>query len=98
LVPNTPPLKDVLAWLSSKKHEINITHLNYALIKYPKMGESHEPYQVKVILEFTAPTPTIAREFYDSLLQDDRLVNTKQVVTWDASQNTYKVSFIVRAQ
>lgn len=96
LVPNTPPLKDVLAWISSKKHEINVTHLNYALIKYPRLGESHEPYQVKVILEFTAPTPAIAREFYDSLLKGDPMVNSKQVVTWDAQQNSYKISFFVR--
>jgi len=98
LVPTTPSVTDILAWISSKKQEIEVIRLHYALVKYPKLGEKLEPYQAKVELEFNAPSPTVAREFHDSLLKGDPLVNSKQEVTWNVSQNLYKTSFYLRSR
>lgn len=98
LMPTVPSVADLLSWISSKKQDIDIIHLHYTLVKYPKLGESVEPYQAKVELEFNAPTPTIAREFHESLLKTDPLVNTKQEISWNVSQNHYKVSFYLRAK
>lgn len=98
LVSTMPSVSDVLAWISSKKQEIEVVRLHYALVKYPKIGEKQEPYQVKVDLEFNAPSPAIAREFHDSLLKKDPFVNSSQEVTWTISQNLYKTSFCLRPQ
>jgi len=57
-----------------------------------------ESYQAKVELEFKASTPTLAREFHESLLKDDSFVNTSQEVTWNASKNLYNASFYLRSK
>lgn len=98
LASTMPSVTDVLAWVSSKKQDIEVTHLSYTLVKYPKLGEKLEPYQVRVELEFNAPSPAAAREFHDSLLKGDPLVNSSQEVTWNISQKLYKTSFYLRAQ
>jgi hypothetical protein len=98
LAPTVPSVADLLAWLSSKKQEIDVVRLHYALVKYPKLGEGTEPYQAKVELEFNAPSPTTAREFHDALLKDDPFVNNKQEVSWSVEQNRYKTSFYLRSR
>lgn len=103
-----PTVSDLLAWLSThptltssdgkKKQEIDIKSVKYRLYKYPKLGESLGPYAVKVDLEFTAETPRIAREFHDSLLKGDAIVNEKQEISWHSQQNTYITSFEMRVK
>lgn len=98
LIPTSPSVTDVLAWISSKKHEIEVVHLHYTLVNYPKLGESFEPYQAKVDLEFNAPSPKVAREFHVSLAKEDPFIDPKYEVIWNVSQNLYKTSFYLRTQ
>ena len=98
LLPNTPSVADLLGWMASQKQEIEVINLHYRLVNYPKIGETLESYQAKVELEFKASTPTLAREFHESLLKDDSFVNTSQEVTWNASKNLYNASFYLRSK
>src|SRR6185503_3194124 len=72
LMPNTPRVSDVLAWLSQHKavvgnsldqQPIQIDSFSYTMVKRPDQTKKLEKYQVKVELEFTSPTPKQAREF-----------------------------------
>lgn len=74
-------VSDVLAWISNKQEAIEVVHLHYSLVKN----------EVKVDLEFTAESPTVAREFHDMLL-NEKLKD----VTWNVSQDKYKTSFYLR--
>ncbi len=98
-----PTVSDVLAWLSThptlsdsegeKKEEIEIKSVRYQLYKYPKLGESKDPYLARVELEFTSTSARLAREFHDALLKGDRLVNPKKEIKWVSQSGTYFTSF-----
>lgn len=98
-----PTVSDVLAWLSThpvlndpeggKREELEIKSVRYQLYKYPKLGESKDPYLARVELEFTSTAPRIAREFHDALLKGDRLVNAKKEIKWISQNGTYFTSF-----
>ncbi len=93
-----PKVSDVLAWLSTHPklliHSgIEIQKVHYSLVQYPKLQQPGAPYQVKVDLEFTASTPTAAREFHDALLRGEGPVDAKQKISWTVHQNVYHTSF-----
>ena len=92
LQPNVPRVSDVLAWLSThanlaaKVPESNswqplmqIESFNYTLVKRPELSKKQEKYQVKIDLEFSSPTPKLAREFHDALIAPNDLVDPKGI-------------------
>lgn len=83
---STPKVSDILAWLSSKKDEIDIFHLRYTA------------YPARVELEFTAPSPTIARALHEELLKGDPMVDPKGDIEWQVSADSYRIAFSLRKQ
>jgi type IV pilus assembly protein PilM len=103
LHPNVPSVSDVLAWLSDhpslttedgrQKEGIEIKSVRYRLTKYPKVTEPSLPYLGQVEIEFIAQTPRFARDFHESLLKGDSIVNAKKEIKWHTEQQTYYTSF-----
>ncbi|MBA3958083.1 MAG: pilus assembly protein PilM [Parachlamydiaceae bacterium] len=105
-LPNTPRVSDVLAWLSThpvatgKSHDgqppLQIESFNYAMVKRPEQKKPQEKYQVKVELEFSSPTPMIAREFHDALIAPNDIVDPKGEVKWSSNRGKYRTSFFLK--
>jgi type IV pilus assembly protein PilM len=109
LLPNTPRVSDVLAWLSThtnvvgkdEKTEallpiIQLENFSYVMVKRPDQTKKQEKYQVKVEIEFTSPTPKQAREFHDALIAPNPLVDPKGEVKWTANKGKYRASFFLK--
>jgi hypothetical protein len=96
LSPNIYLVSDVLAWLSSRKENIDIKYVHYNLIKCPTLEEKNVPYLVKIDLEFTASTEAAAREFHGTLKKQTSFINTSKEILWAVSQDVYKTSFYLR--
>lgn len=110
LQPNTPRVSDVLAWLSNhplvkKTAEddegrpvpaFQLENFSYTMVKRPEPKKINEQYQVKVELEFSTPTPMIAREFHDSLIAPNDIVDPKGEVKWSSNRGKYKASFFLK--
>jgi type IV pilus assembly protein PilM len=112
LLPNTPRVSDVLAWLSThpnvvlktteQTHETNdqtllqIESFSYALVKRPELSKKQERYQVKIELEFSSPTPKLAREFHDALITPNDFVDPKGEIKWNSNRGKYRTSFFLK--
>jgi type IV pilus assembly protein PilM len=106
LFPNTPRVSDVLAWLSSHPSfqcpegkecpQVTIENFSYAMVKRPEMNKKNEKYQVKIDLEFTTSSPTIAREFHDALITPNDFIDPKGEIKWNATKGKYKTSFFLK--
>ncbi len=109
LMPNVPTVSDVLAWLSTHpnvvakdpktgtvKPLLEIENLNYAMIKRPDQTKKQEKYQVKVEIEFSSPTPKLAREFHDALIAPNAFVDPKGEVKWSTNRGLYRASFFLK--
>ena len=96
LVPDVPPVRDVLAWLGTLQESIEVVHFRYSLVQYPQAGAKEQPYKAKIDLEFTAPNPAVAHRFHQAVEKNPTLVDKKQKVEWTAQQNSYKISFVLR--
>ena len=53
-------------------------------------------YQVKVDLEFSTSSPRIAREFHDSLIAPNDLIDPKGEVKWSSNRGKYRTSFYLK--
>ncbi len=109
LLPNTPRVSDVLAWLSQHPQVvqpaergkpgyplISLESFSYSMVKRPDQTKKQEKYQIKVELEFTAATPKLAREFHDALLAPNEFVNPKEEIKWNSSRDKYRTSFFLK--
>lgn len=108
LLPNIPLVSDVLAWLSTHpsfvgKQEndllapgLQIESFSYMLVKRPEPTKKQEKYQVKVELEFSSPTPKIAREFHDALIAPNEIVDAKGEIKWNSNKDRYRTSFYLK--
>jgi type IV pilus assembly protein PilM len=107
LQPNVPLVSDVLAWISSHPSFINkqekadsgsmrILHFSYNMVKRPEPTKKQEKYQVKVELEFSSPTPKMAREFHDALIAPNDMVDPKGEIKWNANRDVYRTSFYLK--
>lgn len=109
LLPNVPTVSDVLAWLSTNSNVVakdpktgilkpllQIESFNYSLVKRPDQTKKQEKYQVKVELEFSSPTPKLAREFHDALIAPNALVDPKGEVKWSTNRGLYRASFFLK--
>ena len=97
-----PKVSDVLNWLKDlpfyeeAKPTLEIKSLRYELVSLPRLEATHNPYLAKVEVEFLSPSRAIARQFHEYLLKGDLLVNPKEEITWEASENSYKTSFFLK--
>jgi type IV pilus assembly protein PilM len=109
LQPNVPTVSDVLAWLAThpnvvasgvKKGEssslLQIENFSYSMVKRPDQTKKQEKYQVKVEMEFSSPTPKLAREFHDALIAPNALVDPKAEVKWSTNRGLYRASFFLK--
>ena len=109
LMPNVPTVSDVLAWLSTHpqvvakdpktgavKPLLEIENFNYTMVKRPDQTKKQEKYQVKVEIEFSSPTPKLAREFHDALIAPNAFVDPKGEVKWSTNRGLYRASFFLK--
>ncbi len=106
LLPKVPKVSDVLAWLATHPHikgeneegetRIALESFNYKMVKRPEENKKNEHYQVKVEIEFTSTTPRYAREFHDSLLAPNDLIDPKTDVSWTTERGRYRASFFLK--
>lgn len=108
LLPNTPRVSDVLAWLSTHpalkcQEEVGaqcppflIDSFNYTFVKRPELNKKNEKYQVKVDLEFSTSSPRIAREFHDALIAPNDFIDPKGEIKWNATRGKYRTSFYLK--
>lgn len=108
LLPNTPRVSDVLAWLSTHPNIIGkdkstlagsplqIDSFSYTMVKRPEQKKPQEKYQVKVEIEFSSPTPKLAREFHDALIAPNDFVDPKGEVKWSSNKGKYRTSFFLK--
>lgn len=104
LQPNIPRVSDVLAWLSTHPNVsakdgaplLQIDNFSYAMVKRPELKKKQEKYQIKVEIEFSAPTAKLAREFHDALIAPNDIVDPKGEVKWNANKGKYRASFFLK--
>jgi type IV pilus assembly protein PilM len=108
LLPNTPRVSEVLAWLSTHSSAIgkdpqtgvldplHIDSFSYTMVKRPEPKKPTEKYQVKIELEFSSPTPKLAREFHDALIAPNDMVDPKGEVKWSTNRGKYRTSFFLK--
>lgn len=109
LQPNVPLVSDVLAWISTHPSfvpklkegtdtspSLSIESFNYTLVKRPEPTKKQEKYQVKIELEFSSPTPKMAREFHDSLIAPNDFVDSKAEIKWNSNRDRYRTSFYLK--
>jgi type IV pilus assembly protein PilM len=110
LYPNIPLVSDFLAWLSNHpkikcpaetstdpcEGSLQLDSLTYTMAKRPDQSKKGERYQIKVDLEFTSPTPTLAREFHDALIAPNEIVDPKGEVKWSGTRGKYRASFFLK--
>lgn len=109
LLPNVPLVSDVLAWLSTHPNivgkqqpgenapeAIQIESFSYTLVKRPELTKKQEKYQVKVEIEFSSPTPKMAREFHDALIAPNEFVDPKAEIKWNSNRDRYRASFFLK--
>lgn len=105
LHPDVARVSDLLAWLSSHPNVVlsgddpkalSLESLSYNMVKRPEKGKLKERYQVKVDLEFSAPSPTMARELHDALLAPNDFIDPKTELKWSVHRGHFKASFFLK--
>lgn len=103
LHPDIPRVSDLLEWLSNhpkvgnnQEETLQLQQLSYFMIKRPEKGKLRDRYSVRVELEFSAPNPTMAREFHDALLAPNTFVDPKNEVKWSVQKNRYRITFFLK--
>ncbi len=105
LHPDVPRVSDLLAWLSSHPNiviggddpkAISLESLAYSMVKRPEKGKLKEHYQVRVDLEFSAPSPTMARELHDALLTPNAFIDPKTELKWSVHRGHFKATFFLK--
>jgi type IV pilus assembly protein PilM len=109
LFPQIPTVSDVLAWLATHPNVVSydpdtstpipllqIESFNYSLVKRPEQTKQQEKYQAKVEMEFSSPTPKLAREFHDALIAPNPLIDPKGDVKWSTNRGLYRTSFMLK--
>lgn len=109
LLPNVPRVSDVLAWLTThpaissidektgqKVALAQIDNFSYSMVSRPEEKKKGNRYQVKIELEFTSPTPMMARELHDALIAPNDFVDPKSDVKWSTNRGKYKTSFYLK--
>jgi type IV pilus assembly protein PilM len=108
LAPAVPRVSDVLAWLATHPRLVQIDplsgketplialqSLHYLMVNRPTPKRSTERYRVRVDLEFTAESPTVARELHHALLEPNPFIDAKSELKWTQSRGFYRASFFL---
>jgi len=105
LHPDVPRVSDFLIWLGAHPNvviggedpkAISLEALSYSMVKRPEKGKLKEHYQVKVDLEFSSPSPTMARELHDALLAPNDFVDPKNELKWSVHRGHFKATFFLK--
>lgn len=105
LHPDIPRVSDLFAWLNSHPKvvdaespdkSLSLESLTYTMVKRPEKGKANEHYQVRVDLEFSSPSATMAREFHDALLAPNAFVDPKHELKWSVHRGHYRASFFLK--
>lgn len=105
LHPDVPRVCDLFAWLNSHPKvvdaespdkSLSLESLTYTMVKRPEKGKANEHYQVRVDLEFSSPSATMAREFHDALLAPNAFVDPKHELKWSVHRGHYRASFFLK--
>ena len=101
LQPNTPRVSDILAWLSSlesvqKNPSLKLENISYTYVTNPTREKPKERYSIRVDLEFSCPSNSRAREFYDVLNAPNPFVDPKVEIKWTAQRGRYYASFFLK--
>ncbi len=105
LHPDVPRVSDLLAWISSHPNvtvkgdddkTLALQSLSYNMVKRPEKGKTKERYQVRVDLEFSSPSPTMARELHDALLAPNDFIDPKNELKWSVHRGNFKASFFLK--
>lgn len=75
---------------------LELSTFNYTVVRRPDKAHPRERYQVRVDIEFSAPTAAKARRFHELLLSADSLVDTKQEVKWSLIASKWRASFFLK--
>lgn len=100
LQPQLPRVSSFLSWLSShpllvcadEEEKIVVERLSYSMLQRPDKSKPSERYRVKVDFEFTSDSPKRAREFHESLLKSNEIINPQDQFQWSVSASRYRVS------
>lgn len=105
LHPDVARVSDLLAWLASHPNvviqgddpkSVSLESLSYNMVKRPEKGKLKEHYQVRVELEFSSPSPTMARELHDALLAPNPFVDPKNELKWSVHRGHFKAIFFLK--
>jgi hypothetical protein len=75
---------------------IEVKKVRYEIVKCPKLNGPPILPLVKLEVEFVSPSTRIARDFHDSLLKGDSIVDEKKEITWNVTDSVYRTSFFVK--
>lgn len=106
LLPTAPKVSDLLEWASTqpqlnaldKRNHLEIAKIRYVIEKMPTLFSAEKSMQAFVEMEIFSSSPHLAREFHQSLLKGDYLVNEKKEISWKGQRNTYWTKFYVKQQ
>jgi len=103
LYPQIPQVKELLSFLTSipeTKKEltpvVEIESLHYQMVSRPDFAHKKQKYKVRVDLELAAKDGGAARDFYEALKNNTRLIDTREGVQWVAAKGNYKASFYLK--
>lgn len=105
LIPDTPKLSQLITWLSGIADTcskdaggppIELSQIQYLLVRRPEKSKPKEHYQVRVDIEFTAGNATQARKFHEELLTANPYIDPKLEVKWSLSGGKWRASFFLK--
>ncbi len=82
--------------LNKENSNFEINDFKYLLVSYPSLKKPKDKYKVKLQISFQADSPTHAKEFYDYLLKEDPIVDSKQEISFNRSDHGYQVAFFLK--
>lgn len=95
-VPTIPKVHEVLTWLSTHPmltDECSITRLRYQIIEAPKLGSQQKTYAATLDLELSLPSAKTARNFHESLLKDNQMIDQKNPIQWSGDHGIFQLKF-----
>lgn len=107
LNPNIINISDCLAWLSAialkisketQSSPIIFEDFKYNLVKSLKKEQASFLNQAKVHVSLIAANASIARDFYEKISQAKDFVDLSKKVEWEFHNNTYQITFFLKAQ
>ncbi|MES2199683.1 MAG: hypothetical protein V4489_05910 [Chlamydiota bacterium] len=100
IAPSVANVSETLAFLSAHpafSKDIEITKIEYQLVKYPKASSPKSPYIGKVDIELLIENPKSAVVFYEKFCQNNTFINTKKEILWKETGSTYSLSFFLNS-